>query len=74
VHKCKECEETFLSWKGFLFRLGNYNGSLECVDRAIQIDPDYAEAWTNKSVVLEKLGRHKEANQCFKADQLGYFG
>jgi Flp pilus assembly protein TadD len=34
--------------------------------RAIEIKPDFHEAWNNKGVSLEKLGKKKAAQKAFK--------
>jgi tetratricopeptide (TPR) repeat protein len=44
--------------------LGKYYGAIECLDEAIGIDPESADAWNNKGVALDNLGRlekHEEA-------------
>ncbi|TET74627.1 MAG: tetratricopeptide repeat protein, partial [Dehalococcoidia bacterium] len=44
--------------------LGNLNRlaeALACLDEALLLNPDYAEAWYNKGVALEKLGQWKQA-------------
>ncbi|MGF3495952.1 MAG: tetratricopeptide repeat protein, partial [Methanothrix sp.] len=33
----------------------------ECYDKAIELKPDFAEAWYNKCIALRKLGRISEA-------------
>jgi Flp pilus assembly protein TadD len=61
-----------------LFALGNhgkYEEAIGAFNRAIDINPKYVEAWYNKGVALEKLGRNDEANVAFaKAKELGYMG
>ena len=45
------------------------------VFRAIELDPQLAEAWYNKSIALKALGRTTEANAAFaKAKKLVYSG
>ena len=34
-------------------------------DKAIEIDPEFAEAWYNKGITLDKLGKHEEAVVCY---------
>jgi len=52
--------------KGFsLGTLGKYQEAIECYDRAIEINPRYAEAWSNKGNALSGLGRHEEAIECY---------
>ncbi|GAB4305987.1 MAG: hypothetical protein Kow0090_21350 [Myxococcota bacterium] len=38
-----------------------YELALKALDEAIKIKPDFAEAWSNKGVVLDKLGRTDDA-------------
>jgi tetratricopeptide (TPR) repeat protein len=42
-----------------------YNSALEWYDKAIEINPNYAGALTNKGVALDSLGRHEEAIKYF---------
>jgi len=49
-----------------LGRSGKYDEAIECFDKAIQINPKYAEAWYNKGTALDFLGKHNKAIECFK--------
>jgi tetratricopeptide (TPR) repeat protein len=50
--------------KGYnLNKLGYKQEALRCVDRAIELDPDYETAWYNKAIALSQIGRHEEALQ-----------
>lgn len=40
---------------------GNYNTSIECYDKAIQENPQFADAWYNKGKALFELGRYDDA-------------
>ncbi|MBE9572188.1 MAG: tetratricopeptide repeat protein [Proteobacteria bacterium] len=40
---------------------GNYQEALEEIEKAIEIDPNNADAWAMKGSVLSDLGRHQEA-------------
>ena len=44
---------------------GDYELALIALDKAIDLKPDDANAWTNKGVALESLGRHEEALDTF---------
>ncbi|PSB52213.1 hypothetical protein C7B67_07825 [filamentous cyanobacterium Phorm 6] len=44
-----------------LNRLKRYDEALECLDKAIEIDFNYARAWANKGYVLDILKRYDEA-------------
>ncbi|MFH1576660.1 MAG: tetratricopeptide repeat protein [Candidatus Margulisiibacteriota bacterium] len=38
---------------------------LECLDRALEIRPDYAIAWNEKGALLHQIGNNEEALACF---------
>ena len=44
--------------------LGDLKQALECLDRALQIKPDYAEALSDKGVILTEMQRLDEALAC----------
>jgi tetratricopeptide (TPR) repeat protein len=51
--------------KGFsLHYLEKYEEALACFDKAIELNPGYAEAWVNKGVTLCSFGRFDEAIAC----------
>jgi Flp pilus assembly protein TadD len=44
-------------------------------DKAIELDPKWAEPWNNKGAALNALGKISEANEAFaKAKELRYNG
>jgi tetratricopeptide (TPR) repeat protein len=45
--------------------LGKYEEAIQCFDKAIELDPNYAIAWSNKGNALDELGMHNEAIQAF---------
>ncbi len=45
-----------------LYKSGQYQKALEMYDYAIRIDQQYSKAWNNRSLVLKKMGREKEAS------------
>jgi tetratricopeptide (TPR) repeat protein len=45
--------------------LGRHQDALACCDRALGINPRYAEAWSNKGVALGNMGRYHEAITCY---------
>jgi len=44
-----------------LNRLKRYDEALECLDKAIEIDSNYARAWANRGDVLDNLKRYDDA-------------
>lgn len=42
-----------------------YEVCLKCYDAILEINPEYAEAWYNKGVLLKDLGNIQEAGNCF---------
>ncbi len=42
-----------------------FEEALECLDKAIEIEPNYAQAWANKGAVMQGLERYEEAIECF---------
>ena len=48
-----------------LYNQDNYTGAISCYDRAIEIDPRYALAWSNKGNALKALHRDDEAEKAF---------
>lgn len=48
--------------KGIAFsEAGKYQDALNAFDKAIELDPNNANAWENKGYALQDLGRYKEA-------------
>jgi len=51
--------------KGAIFKeLKKYDEALQYYDKAIEIDPNYANAWVNKGLVLEEMNDYDEAFKC----------
>ncbi len=51
-----------LSNKGLiLINLKRYDEALQNIDKALELQPDLAEAWINKGITLKFLGRYEEA-------------
>jgi tetratricopeptide (TPR) repeat protein len=48
-----------------LYNQNNYTGAIYCYDKAIEIDPKYALAWSNKGDALKALYRNAEAKKAF---------
>lgn len=63
--------EDYLNHETDFYFKGKYELALKACDRTIEIKPDYANAWFNKSVALNNLGRYDEAlKACDKAIEL----
>jgi tetratricopeptide (TPR) repeat protein len=50
---------------GALAQSGRDREALQCCDKALEIDPQYANAWALKGTVLDILKRPQEALPCF---------
>lgn len=56
-----------LSWKqsgNEFFNNGQYEEAIHCYVHAIELDPDFLDAWNNMGLTLRKLGKLAEARQC----------
>jgi tetratricopeptide (TPR) repeat protein len=49
-----------------LDNLGHPAEAFTCYERALEINPRYANAWYNKGNALDELGRHAEALTCYE--------
>lgn len=69
----KELSATEWMNKGVsLANLGRKEDEIPCYDRALELNPNYAEAWFNKGVALRALAQFREALVCFEqAQRLG---
>ncbi|MCJ7496854.1 MAG: tetratricopeptide repeat protein [candidate division Zixibacteria bacterium] len=56
----------YLSLGNVEFSKATYSKALELYEKAIELKPDFAEAWSNKGAALIKLNRHAEALQAFE--------
>jgi len=43
---------------------GKFEEAIALYDRAIEVDPECCEAWTNKAIALNVLGRTRESLEC----------
>jgi tetratricopeptide (TPR) repeat protein len=48
-----------------LSKVGKFQESIDCLDKAIEIEPDFADAWHNKGYALGNLKKYAEAIECF---------
>jgi tetratricopeptide (TPR) repeat protein len=54
-----------------LVTLGKHKDALACLDKAIKLNPNFADAWDMKGFILARLGKYEEALDCYnKADEL----
>lgn len=56
-----------LTWKesgNDYFRKGQYEDAIKCYAHAIQIKPDFIDAWNNMGFALLKTGKIDEAKEC----------
>jgi len=52
---------------------GDAVNAMKCYDRAIEIDPNYADVWLGKGILYHNQGDTENAMKCFdKAKELGY--
>lgn len=60
------------AWAYLRANLRDYDKALQCVERALQIDPNLAIALCRKGLILQMLGKSDEANEYIdKAKRLG---
>lgn len=52
--------------KGLILEKSRPEASLSCYDEAIRRNPDYADAWNNKGLVVWKMRRFSAALNCFR--------
>ena len=57
--------ETWFNKGVALFGKGQFEEAIACFDRAIEINPRYADAWYHKGVALGNLGRSGEEIACY---------
>lgn len=61
----KELNAIILNNKGVsLSELGRHQEALDCLGRALDINPQLLQAWANKGVTLGALGRYEEEITC----------
>ena len=45
---------------------GNYDKAIECLEKAVEINPNLAKAYSNMELVYEALGNQDKATECFQ--------
>lgn len=58
--------QTLLNKGVIYYRLEDYDKAIYFYDKVIEIDPQYYQAWHNKVFALKKLGKDREATECFR--------
>jgi tetratricopeptide (TPR) repeat protein len=57
--------EDYLSRGDDFYQSNEYELALKAYDKAIELKPDYAEAWYNRGFLLGELGRYDEALKAY---------
>ena len=47
-----------------MYNLNKYEEAIECYNKAIQINPNYSEAFYSKGSALDDLKKYEEAIEC----------
>ena len=66
-HNCVENLDNPVNWKksgNEFFTQGQYQDAIKCYNRAIELNPEYLEAWNNLGLSFLKLGNTEEARKC----------
>ena len=56
-----------LTWKkegNEFFNKGEYEEAIKCYTYAVELNPEFIEAWNNLGLSLLKIGKIQEANEC----------
>lgn len=46
--------------------MGNYDEAIIAYDKALELDPDFLEAWYYKGVDLDSLGSYRQALKAYE--------
>lgn len=66
IHHDKNLDDP-QTWKesgNEFFNKGQYEEAIKCYGHAIQLDPNYIDAWNNMGLSLLKIGKIEEAKEC----------
>ena len=66
IEKNLKTPEVYLSKAQALYGNGDYEQALQYIDAAIQLNPEYYNAWNSKANTLDKLGRKTESLQWYE--------
>jgi len=68
MKKEKKATKKEIKWliKGLeLDDIGKSKEAIECYNKALEINPRFADAWNNKGAALDDIGKSKEAIECY---------
>jgi tetratricopeptide (TPR) repeat protein len=73
ANTAQELAQVWYSRAGVLGSQGKKDEALDALDRAIELNPGHADAWHDKGMILEVLGRNSESDAAYaRAEELGY--
>jgi tetratricopeptide (TPR) repeat protein len=64
LHEKTKCNLYVLAMAAAYRRLRNYNDIIDNCNKALEIDPNNADAWNNKGWAMSLLRRYEEAIEC----------
>jgi tetratricopeptide (TPR) repeat protein len=71
----EKTKEQWVEEGNALWGLKRYEEALAAYEQALRLDPNFAFAYNNKGIILEHLGRKREAQQAHeRARELGFNG
>lgn len=65
VTSSPEARELFIQGLYYVNNNNRFDDALECLNKSLDIDPTFTEAWYVKGVALHNLGRYQNAQYCF---------
>jgi tetratricopeptide (TPR) repeat protein len=60
-----DAKEFFLEGLNSNSQENQFEKAIECYDKALEIDPEFSEAWFAKGVALHNMQRYNEAIECY---------
>jgi len=61
----KRSEVTYFNIAHSLYLKEDYMKAIKSYDKALELNPEYGNAWIGKGVALANLGRHEDALECY---------